>query len=68
MSKDISWFAEIIEAIDKESATLENIVVRAETLRDGISALVAERDDLAAKLEAAQAELHDLRIRAGVKA
>lgn len=40
------------------------LVVRSDLARE--EALRAERDDLAAKLAAAQAELHDLRIRAGL--
>jgi prefoldin subunit 5 len=51
----IDW----VEYVRKVEATID-------LLSKQKTALTAERDDLAAKLERAYTELHDLRIRAGM--
>lgn len=53
--REIDW----VEYVRKVEATID-------LLHKQNSALQAERDDLAAKLEAAYTELHDLRIRVGM--
>jgi hypothetical protein len=67
MNEDTSWFTGIIEALDLESVKLERMVVQSEILRDGVIALVAERDALAAKLAARDREVHKLRVRLGIE-
>jgi hypothetical protein len=67
MNEDTSWFTGIIEALDLESVKLERMVVQSEILRDGVIALVAERDALAAKLAARDREVHKLRVRFGIE-